>query len=126
MLPHNTTQDLRGALLRALAVNEDLRRRNGDLLVKLQDVAPDVAARLVPLGDYPSRFTLIHDLVTVAIEHADEPRVPDDLREAARRVRDYMPDMQHERERRRQGTAPARAAALTARQQTQTRPEVSA
>lgn len=107
-------------------VNDNLRRRNGELYAVLQE--NDLHVPLTPIDNFPTRYELLDRIVSVAVEtasnwkqhhHKDEPLVGygldstlDDLQRAVDKHSNYWQHVQAERDKR--AAAGKRAAAKRA------------
>lgn len=95
-------------------VNEDLRRRNGELFAVLQE--NDLHVPLTPIDNFPTRYELLDRIVSVAVEaasnwkqysHKDDPLIGygldstlDDLQRAVDKHSNYWQHVQAERDKR--------------------------
>lgn len=93
-------------------VNDDLKRRNGELYAVLQE--NDLHVPLTPIDNFPTRYELLDRIVTTAVELSavctDE--LLEQLRETVDKHSNYWQHVQAERQRR--AEAGKRAAAKRA------------
>jgi len=88
--------ELQQALMYAWAANEDLRRRNGELSVKLHEVDEDAFDEITPGNIVNSRTNLIAKLLTIAADWRQSESTDEDMIEAIDDVSLYL-DEWHDR-----------------------------